>query len=175
MKKQNSIFGVLGIFAGLTVLCLSGYAQEKRQVNVIVDAKPLTSKLKVNEPFMFRVSIYNGLKKEILFPTFALTPNGWRGESANLTFYDVIQKSGQQAQIYWRREPINVPSTISGMASYRIKPKEKLYIVVDAKKDYATTKWFAGEYEFTVRADNISVDRSTTISVASEPVKFIVE
>lgn len=175
MKRQDSIFGALGLFAGLTILCLAGYAQEKRQVNVIVDAKPLTSKFKVNEPFMFRVSIYNGLKKEILFSTYALAPNGWRGESANITFYDVIQKSGPPSLIYWRREPINVPSAVSGMASYRIKPKEKLYIVVDAKKDYATAQWLAGEYEFTVRADNISVDRSTTISVASEPIKFIVE
>jgi len=175
MKKQNTIFRIVGMLAGTILFCLAGYAQEKRQVNVIVDAIPLSSQFKANEPFMFRVSIYNGLKDEILFPTYALMPNGWGGESANFTFYDVIQKSGQQSLISWRREPINVPPTVSGMASYRIKPKEKLYIVVDAKKDYATVNWFPGEYEFTVRADYISVDRYTTMSVASNPVKFIVE
>jgi hypothetical protein len=163
------------MFAGVIILCLAGHAHEKRQVNVIVDATPLSSTFKANEPFMFRVSIYNGLREEIRFPTYAITPNGWGGEAANLTFYDVNQKSGQQSLIYWRREPINVPPTVSGTSSYRIKPKEKLYIVVDAKKDYATVKWFSGEYEFAVRADYIYIDRYTTMSVASEPVKFRVE
>ena len=52
----------------------------------MVDAEPLSAKFKPDGPLMFRVSIYNGLKEEIRFSTFALKPNGWNGETANLTF-----------------------------------------------------------------------------------------
>ncbi|MCA1629435.1 MAG: hypothetical protein LC785_08980, partial [Acidobacteria bacterium] len=171
---QTSLSGMVVLIASVMASFLTGYAQERRQVNVIVDAEPVSSKFKASGPFMFRVSIYNGLKEEIRFSTFALEPNGWNGETANLTFFDVNQKSGKHLMIGWRRPEINVPLGVAGMASYRIKPKEKLYILVDAKKGYAEVEWFSGEYEMLVRADHIVVDKYTTISVASKPIKFTV-
>ena len=75
----------------------------------------------------------------------------------------------------WRRPAIDVPLGVAGMGSHRIKPKEKLYILVDAKKGYPGVEWFPGEYEILVRADYIRVDKYTVISVASDPIKFSVE
>lgn len=140
MKKQSSFSSIVVLIVSLTAFCLNAHAQERRQVNVVVDAEPLSSKFKADGQFMFRVSIYNGLEEEIRFSTYALEPNGWNGETFALAFYDIKQRSGQQSRISWKRPNIDVPPIIAGVSSHRIKPKEKLYILIDAKKGYDEVK-----------------------------------
>ena len=161
----------------LVVLPLSVVARQQRQIPIVVEAHTVSDTLKENEPLLLRISILNGLPKDIHFSTFSLTPNSWNGEATNISLVDIYRDAPQPMNRFYARPKIGpgAPRIIAGMSSYVIKPTESLSVVVDMSKWQIVDGWRAGKYKITVRADNIYLDDYTRASVMSDPFEVVIK
>ena len=165
------------VMLSLIVLPLSVAAQQQRQIPIVVEAHTVSGTLKENEPLLLRISILNGLSKDIRFSTFSLTPNSWNGEATNISLVDIYRDVPQPMNRFYARPKIGpgAPRMIAGMSSYVIKPTESLSIVVDMSKWLIVDGWRAGKYKITVRADNIYLDDYILASVMSDPFEVVIK
>jgi hypothetical protein len=159
----------------LVALPLSAASHQQRQIPIIVEAHPVSESLKGNGALLLRISITNGLSKDIHFSTFSLTPNSWNGETTNISLVDIYRAPQEMGRFYARPKIGQGPTNIAGMSSHTIKPTESLSVVVDMSKWQIVDGWIPGRYKITVRADNISLDEYTRASVMSDPVDFVIK
>ena len=160
----------------LGVLPLYVTAQQQRQIPIVVGAHTVSDTLKENEPLLLRISILNGLPKDIRFSTFSLTPNSWNGEVSNVSLVDIYRDEPSAMGLFLARPKTGeYPKLIAGLSSYVIKPMDSLSVVVDMSKWQIRDGWRPGKYKITVRADNISVDDYAVVSVMSDPVEVVIK
>lgn len=150
-------------------------AYQQRQVPIVVEAHPVSEPLKSNKPLLLRVSISNGLSRDIHFSTFSLTPNSWHGETINISLVDIYKPPDQMGRFLARPRISDTPKFVAGVAGYAIKPGESLSIVIDMAKWQIRDGWTAGKYKITVRAENISVDNYTSVTVMSDPTEIEIQ
>lgn len=164
------------VILSLIVLPFPVTSQQRRQIPIVVEAHPVSDTLKENGPLLLRISILNGLSKDIRLSTFSLTPNSWNGEVTNISLVDIYRDVPQPRNRFIARPKIGQgPREIAGMSSHAIKPTESLSVVVDISKWQIVDGWIPGKYKVTVRADNIDLDSYTRASVMSDPVLVIIK
>ncbi|MDX6290396.1 MAG: hypothetical protein QOH42_2195 [Blastocatellia bacterium] len=151
----------------------SASAGQQRQIPITVVASPDSETLRSGKPLLLRITISNGLPREIRFSTFSLTPNSWNGEATDITLLDIYREP-RSMSLFYARPKIgdDAPRFIAGMSSHQIKPGQSLSILVDISKWQIVDGWKAGKYRITVRADNIDIDAYTRASVLSDPVEI---
>jgi len=163
------------LIMSLVLLPLSVTAQEHRQIPIVVEGHAVSNTLKGNGPLLIRISILNGLSKNIRFSTFSLTPNSWNGEVSNISLVDIYRNEPPAMGLFVARPKTGpYPKFIAGPSSYVIKPTESLSIVVDMSKWQIRDGWIPGKYKITVRAENIFLDDYTVASVLSDPVEVVI-
>jgi hypothetical protein len=64
------------------------------------------------------------------------------------------------------------PKFIAGESSCAIKPNASLSVLIDMAKWQIVGGWRPGSYTITVRADNLYIDKYTTLSVMSDPIEI---
>ena len=157
----------------LSVLLLPVYASRQRQIPITVAAQPASEALKSGAPLLIRVTISNGLSRDIGFETFSLSPNSWNGEVTNISLVDIYRDVPQPMNLFDARPKLGEgPKYIAGISSHRIKPHESLAVLIDISKWQIRDGWRPGKYKITVRADNIRVDGYMTASVMSEAMEI---
>src|SRR6266852_8278386 len=105
------------LMLSLVVLPLSVTAQQQRQISIVVEAHTVSDTLTGNEPLLLRISILNGLSKDIRFSTFSLTPNSWNGEVTNISLVDIYRDVPQPMNLFYARPKIGPgPKFIAGMS-----------------------------------------------------------
>ena len=157
----------------ITLFSLFVPAYHQRQIPIVVEAHPASEPLNSNKPLLLRVSIYNGLSKEIRFSTLSLTPNSWNGETTNISLVDIYRDGPQQGSRFLARPRLGeIPKFIAGVSCYAIKPGELLSVVIDMAKWQIRDGWMPGKYKITVRAENIYIDEYASMSVMSDPTEI---
>lgn len=159
----------------LVTLPLSAASHQQRQIPILVEAHPVSDSLKRDGPLLLRISITNGLSKDIHFSTFSLTPNAWNGETTNISLVDIFRVPQEMGRFYARPKIGDAPKMIAGISSHTIRPTESLSIVVDMSKWQIVDGWIPGRYKITVRADNIALDEYTQASIMSDPIDVVIK
>jgi hypothetical protein len=122
-------------------------------------------------PLPLRVTVSNGLREEIYFLTYTLTPTDWNAETVNLTLFDVYRE-GDSSRVDVHRPDVRVPMTIAGMGRKVIPARGSLSWVVDMAKWQAEGGWRPGRYKMLVRVGTIHVDRFLTVWATSDTVRL---
>ncbi|MFZ5831556.1 MAG: hypothetical protein ACOY3P_15840, partial [Planctomycetota bacterium] len=142
---------------GLVCICMSAWvpahevtAAEETLIPVSVTGTVGQAVVNQGDPIPLTVTIGNGLKGPIRYSTFGLEPSDWNGETINLTLVD-IYRDGKPKGLFRARPRVDVPDTISGMASYPIEAGEKLTVGTDARKWTIERGWRPGKYRVSVR------------------------
>ena len=144
---------------------------QARQVPIGVRAEAAVDTLRSGGPLPLRITITNGLRDEIYFLAYTLTPNEWNGETLTLTVFDV-ERAGESGRVNVHAPSVRVPMTLAGRGMRRIPPRDSLTWVVDLAKWQAEGGWLPGEYKFLVRPNPIHVDRFLTAWVTSDTVRL---
>jgi len=168
-KRNLSI--LLMILCALIAVASTLEGQQERQIPVVVSVDVRPEIIKSGEVVPLTITVSNGLSSSIYHLTFSLTSNDWNGETYNISLVD-IYRDGRVSNLYFSRPEMDVPITMSGMASWEIKPGEELEIQTDARKWKLRDGWLPGRYRVTVRIDNLKVDKYSTLSVLSNPIEF---
>ena len=77
-------------------------ASQTPQVPITVRAEPAVDTMRSGGPLPLRVTVSNGLREEIYFLTYTLTPTDWNAETVNLTLFDVYRE-GDSGRVNVRR------------------------------------------------------------------------
>ncbi len=169
LKWYASIFVILGAF--VIAVASETHGKEERQIPVVVTAGANLKNAKSGEAIPLIIEVSNGLPSSIYYSTFSLTQNEWNGETCNLSLVG-IYRDDKPGNLYLARPKVDVPRTISGMGRREIKPGARLLIRTDARKWTLRDGWLSGRYRVTLRVDNLTVDKYSTLSVLSDPVEF---
>lgn len=152
----------------------------ERQIPVVVGGRVTPRVLKAGEPIPLVVTVSNHLDLCIYHDTFSLVPIDWNGETLNISLVDIYRDDNPRNLYYARPKP-NVPLDISGSGRHEIKKGDTLTIETDASKwllhndgrpEARYNGWLPGRYKVTLRVDNLTVDKYSTLSVLSDPVEF---
>jgi hypothetical protein len=168
-KQYASIFLMLG--AGLIAVASGTRGKEERQIPVVVTADVNLKNVKGGEVIPLTITVSNGLPSSIYHSTFSLTPNEWNGETCNVSLVD-IYRDDKPGNLYLSRPKMNVPVTVSGIGRKEVKPGGKLVVRTDARKWKLMDGWLPGKYRVTVRVDNLTIDKYSTLSVLTDFVEF---
>jgi len=124
-----------------------------------------------NEPVPLSIAILNGLHSSIHISTFSLESNNWNGETLSIDLVD-IRRNEDPMNLYYARPEIRPPTNISGPKAVEIEAGETLYIHTDARKWKLRDGWRPGQYEITLRVNNLTADNFCRLSVLSAPICF---
>src|SRR5215468_6858475 len=107
MPRRSNVVSKLmkrPLISSLMILCsvllLSVYASEQRQIPITVNAEPAAIPLKSGGPLLLRVTISNGLSQDIRFQTLSLSPNDWNGETVNISLVDIYRDTPQSMSLF---------------------------------------------------------------------------
>jgi len=145
----------------------------KKQIPITVAMQPRAGGYEQGKPILVTVNLTNGLPKSIGFPTYALKPNGWGGETVGLSLVDIYRNSVKN-NLLLARPTAEPPYLVSGMGCEVVGPDKTLTIVTDLSQWKLRDGWLPGNYEITVRVDHIVVDSYTTVSTLSDPVRLTI-
>lgn len=168
-KRYLPIFLMLGAFP--IGMATETRGNEERQVPVIVTAEANLKNVKSAEAIPLTIKVSNGLSSSIYYSTFSLTQNEWNDETCSLSLVD-IYRDDKPGNLCLARPKIDVPMTISGMGRREVEPGATLVIQTDARKWEIRDGWLPGKYRVTVRVDNLTVDKYSTLSILADPVEF---
>lgn len=146
-------------------------ASQTPQVPITVRAEPAIDTLRSGGPLPLRITVSNGLREEIYFLAYTLTPNEWNGETANLTIFDVYRER-DSSRVDVHRPDVRVPIVIAGKGRKVIPARGSLSWVVDMAKWHAEGGWQPGKYKMLVRVEAIHVDRFLMAWATSDTVRL---
>ena len=151
----------------------SVHANGQRLIPITVTAQPVSENMKSRDPLLLRITISNGLSRDIRFSSFSLQPNSWNGEAVGISLVDIYRDITGPTGVFLARPKVGeIPGFIAGIASYVIKPGESRSKVVDMSKWEIRDGWTPGKYKITVRVDHIQVDDYMDASVMSDPFEI---
>jgi hypothetical protein len=168
---------VFAVVASSALIALPAGAETQRvdrQIPVFVRGRVDPAVVGVDEPIDLTVTVTNGLPRVIFYSGSWTEPVEWNGETISISIVD-IYRNGQPGNLFLDRPEVTLPSGVSGIGRVRIESGRLLSIRTDAGKWVLRDGWLPGDYQVTVRVDNLAIDDYCTLSVTSDPIEFTVE
>jgi hypothetical protein len=144
-----------------------------RQVPVFVRGRVEPTIVGDREPIPLTVTVTNGLPRAIHHAGTWTDPVEWNGETIGISLVDVY-RDGQPGNLLVSGPDVTLPGNVSGIGRTRIESGRSISIRTDARKWVLRDGWLPGEYDVTVRVDNLAVDSHTFLSVLSDPLSFTI-
>ena len=153
---------------------VGGRGERPSPLRVWVVAKPDQERFAAGRPIQVTATLTHTAGRALRFTTYGTEPADTNAETTNIDLVD-LRRDEQPNAILLGRPELKIPMTISGAASHPIESGRKFTVRLDLSKWEIVGGWIPGRYEARVRMNRIAASDKITLSVLSDPVRFVIE